>query len=448
MNSISRRQALMTTLFGAGTVGLRSLATGLPVSFLLNPRKALADPTCAPAAKPQYFIFNTSGGGDPINTNSPGTYLSNYPNIVHAAPSDGSMDPVTITMQGKTFTAAKPWGTLPQAVLDRTVFWHIMTNTPVHPREPDVLQLMGAAANHEMLPSLLAKAVAPCLNTIQAQPISIGALGPGEALSYEGETMPIIPPLALKDTLTSPTGLLSQLQPLRDQTMTQIYALYKNGATPSQQAYIDQMVLSQQQVRNIKQNLLSTLGSILDNSVASQITAAITLIQMNLAPVIAIHIPFGGDNHSDKGLTKESTETVSGVASIASLMSQLQSTLSPSGTPLSDLVTFVSLNVFGRTMATNGGSSIPATDGRTHNPNGQTSITIGKPFKGGVVGGWAPVGIDYGATAIDSVSGASNSSGDISALDSLGAFGQTLLAAVGGDTTSISTGKVIAGALQ
>ena len=56
----TRRQALMSTLFGAGYVGLRALATGLPASFLMNPRAALADPqvpSCS-AAKSQFIIFN------------------------------------------------------------------------------------------------------------------------------------------------------------------------------------------------------------------------------------------------------------------------------------------------------------------------------------------------------------------------------------------------------
>jgi hypothetical protein len=443
--NLSRRRALMTTLFGAGAVGLRALATGLPAAFFLNPRKALANPPgCSTPAAAQYIIFSTSGAGDPINASSPGTYGD--PNIVHSP--DPSLAPTTLTIQGQTYTAGKPWASLPQAVLDRTTFWHIMTNTPVHPKEPQVLELMGAAAQNEMLPSLLAKAIAPCLNTIQAQPLSIGAAGPGEALSYAGSTLPIIPPLALKDTLTSPTGPLTQLQSIRDETMTQLYALYKNGATPSQQTYMDSMINSQQQLRSIKQSLLGALATIQDNSVASQITAAIALIQMNVAPVIAIHIPFGGDNHSDPQLVMETAQTVSGVASIASLMSQLQSA------GLQDQVTFMTLNVFGRTLGTSAGVGVSI--GRGHNPNHQVSITIGKPFKGGVVGGCVPVqlaagggGMDYGATGIDSSTGAGTSSGDIAAADTLGAFGQTMLAAVGGDPTVISTptGKVIAGAL-
>jgi Protein of unknown function (DUF1501) len=300
-----------------------------------------------------------------------------------------------------------------------------------------VLQLMGATQQHEMLPSVLAKAIAPCLNTVQAQPVAIGAAGPSEALQYGGQTLPIIPPVALKDTLTNPAGLLTNLQPLRDQAMNQIYGIYKNAATPTQQQFIDQMVLSQQQVRNLNQQLLSALSALKDNSVASQITAAIVLIQMNVAPVVSIHIPFGGDNHSDANLAKETSETVSGVASIASLMQALATA------GLQDKVTFMTLNVFGRTIGQGN------QNGRGHNENHHVSVCIGKPFKGGVIGGVAPLNNDYGATNIDSTSGAGTSSGDIQRLDTLAAFGQTMLAAVGGDPTVISSpsGKVVAAAL-
>jgi hypothetical protein len=439
---VSRRDALLSTLFGTGLVGLRALATGLPVSFLLNPREALAAPAvtsgaaCATQAKAQYVIFNTSGNGDPINASVPGTYGDS--NIVHS--SDPTMVATPLTVGTTQTTAALPWSTLPASALARTVFWHIMTGTPVHPKEPEVLELMGATAAGEMLPSLLAKAIAPCLNTIQAQPLSIGASQPSEALSYAGTTLPIVPPLALKSTLANPTGPLTNLQPLRDQTMTALYDLYKNGASPAQQAYIDSMVLSQTQVRSINQSLLSALDSIKDNTTPSQITAAVTLIQMNVAPVIAIHIPFGGDNHHDTNLMTETTETVSGVAAIVQLMQALQTA------NLQDQVTFMSLNVFGRTIGQGN------TNGRSHNPNHQVSITIGKPFVGGIVGAIGPVAGDYGALAIDSKTGAGTAGGNVQPGDTLAAYGQTMLAAVGGDPTVITspggTSTVLASALS
>jgi hypothetical protein len=435
---ITRRQGLKTTLLGAGLVGLRALATGLPPTFLLNPRRALAGgvaPACGSNAKAQYIIFNTSGNGDPINASVPGTYED--PKIVHSP--DPSMVATPLTLNGQSTTAAAPWAALPQNVLDRTCFWHLMTSTPVHPQEPNVLRLMGVTAAGEMLPSLLARQLAPCLGTIQSQPICMGATTPSEGISYGGAPLPIIPALALKATLTSAPGALTNLQALRDQTMNQLYDLYKNGASPAQQAYVDSLVTSQQQVRNIKQNLLDALGSISDNTASSQILAAITLIQMKVSPVISIHIPFGGDNHRDVGLATETAQTVSGVATIASLMQQL------AAAGLSDQVTLMSLNVFGRTIGPGN------TDGRQHNPNHQVSITIGKPFKGGIIGGVAPVGSDYGALAIDSKSGAASATGDVSAVNSLAAFGRTMLAGVGVSPADISsdvgTGTVVTGAL-
>ena len=438
MPTLTRRQTLLRALFGTGYVGLRALATGLPAAFLLNPRRALAAnpaPTCGAQAKAQYFIFNTLGSGDPINASVPGTYED--AKIVHSL--DPSMAPGPLQLRGQSFTAAAPWATLPQAVLDRTTFWHLMTNTPVHPKEPDVLKLMGGTYGGEMLPSLLARNMAPCLGTIQSQPLVLGATSPAEGLSFGGAALPIIPALALKATLTNPTGPLTDLQPLRDKTLNQLYDLYKNGATPAQRTYIDSLVSSQQQVRSINQSLLDALSSIKDNSADSQMLAAVTLIQMKVTPVISVHIPFGGDNHRDIGLAGESAQTVSGVATIAALMAQL------AAAKLSDAVTFATLNVFGRTLGPGN------TDGRQHNENHQVSVTIGKPFAGGVIGGVGPVGNDYGALPIISKTGKGAADGDIQPLQTLPSYGRTLLSAVGVDKATLDAeiigGTVVSAAL-
>ncbi len=434
MATLTRRDAILQALFGAGMLGLRSLASGLPAAVLANPRKALADVTACSgdSTRAQYIIFNTSSQGDPINTNAPGTY--DDPNIVH--PADPAMAPTAITIGGQSYKAAAPWATLPASVLSRATFFHLMTNTPIHPKEPDVLELMGAAANNEMFPSLLAKQLAPCLGTLQPQPLSVGG-APSETLKYGGAALPTIPPASLAATLTSPNTPLTKLQPIRDLALNSIMDIYKNGASVAQQRYIDSLVTSQQQVRGIQQNLVSTLASLKDNSVASQIVAAITLIQMKAAPVIAIHVPFGGDNHFDNGLATESAQTQSGMASLVSLFQQLATA------GLQDQVSFLSLNVFGRTMGPK------TTTGRNHNGNHQLSLAIGKPFKGCVVGGVGPVQSDYGAVSIDSATGAPNPSGDIDAASTLPSFAKTVMTALGADATSISSaisaGKVVTG---
>jgi hypothetical protein len=437
---ITRRTALMSTLFGAGYVGLRALATGIPAATLLKGRRALADVTgCVDQAKAQYIILSTSGQGDPINGNVPGTYADQgNAGIIH--PADAAMAATTLRLSGRQYTAARPWAELPQNVLDRTCFWHMRTNTPVHPKEPEVLKLFGTTTPDEMLPSLLSKQLAPCLGTVQQQPLTLGATSPSEGLSFAGQALPIIPPLALKATLTNPGGPLGNLQALRDQTLAQLDGVYRNKATAAQRAYLDSLVNSQSQVRNIRQDLLDRLDSITNNDIESQMTAALTLIQMNVTPVVVVHIKFGGDNHNDNGLAKETQETISGVAAINSLMSQLASA------GLSDQVTFMSLNVFGRTIGAG------TANGRQHNENHQVSLSIGKPFKGGVIGAVTRVGNDYGCTSIDSTTGAGGGGGDIAATDTLPSFGKTMLASVGVPNDvidyAIASGTVVEGALS
>ena len=441
--STTRRDLLTSALLGAGYVGLRALVTGIPAAVLLKGTRAFADGSASiDPNRAQYVILQTSGNGDPINANAPGTYAD--PKIVHSL--DPTMAATAMTIGGQQTMAALPWSTLPQAVLDRTSFWHIMTNTPVHPREPDVLSLLNTTKANEMLPSLLSKQLATPLGTIQQQPITLGASSPSEGLRFAGQALPIIPPLALKATLTNPGGALAnlaQLQHDRDQTLSQLDDIYRETATKAQKTYLDALITSQTQVRSIQQNLLGALDSIKDNSVSAQITAAIVLIQMNVSAVITIHIPFGGDNHFDSNLSTETAQTPTGLKSIADLMAQLATNSNANGS-LSDQVSFLSLNVFGRTLGPGN------TDGRQHNDLHQVSLAIGKPFLGGIVGGVGPDGGDFGCLSIDSTTGAAN--GDIGPTDTLAAFGKTMMSAVGIDdgyiASVIPTGKIVRGALQ
>lgn len=474
--SLTRRDALMSLLFGGSMLGLRSIVSGLPVKMLIDPKKALADMQTAQCTgnlgAAQFVVLNTSGSGDPISCNSPGTYDDpiNGGDLSSLAHPDAAlfpyMAPATLSLgpQQKAYKAAGIWSSLGPGtgnanVLDRTCFCHLMTNTPVHPKEPEVLGLMGATQYNEMFPSVLAKQLAPCLGTLQTQPISVGATTPSESLAFQGQALPTIPPTALASTLTNattgPSAGMTKLQALRDQTLNDMYQWYKDASvtTPAQRAYIDSLVTSQSQVRGISQDQLGMLAGITKNDNAGQITAAIALILMKVTPVVAVHFPFGGDNHADPNFTNESTQSQSGVAAIVSLMQQLQAN------GLQDSVSFINLNVFGRTMG-------PAnTQGRQHNQCHQMSLMIGKPFKGGVIGGVTAVDssgnpvaagsskfFDYGATGIDSASGKPViGGGDIAPIDSLASWGKTVLGAVGATSdqvdAAITGGKVIQGAL-
>src|SRR5690606_39344073 len=74
----TRRAMWRRALCGAGGIGLRSLATGIPASVLLNPLRAHA---ATPPARA--LVLVTSAAGDPIGANVPGTYGAGKEGIVH-----------------------------------------------------------------------------------------------------------------------------------------------------------------------------------------------------------------------------------------------------------------------------------------------------------------------------------------------------------------------------
>jgi hypothetical protein len=395
---LSRREMLMKTLFGAGLIGLRALATGLPISFLTNPRRALAGSppsTCAPGANnAQYLILATSGQGDPVNANVPGTY--GIPGVIHPdALGNANMAETNFTLGGTQTSAALPWTQLPASVLARTSFFHHGTYTLIHPDEPNALALMGATTNNAMFCSMVSQQLSTCLGSVQAQPVALGQ----EAIMYQGQPLPLLPPSALAATLTAPGGPLTQLQLMRDADLNSLNKLIRAEGNSAQQAFIDNYSLSQNEVRSLSQTLMSELGTIPDNTPPSQLQAAMILIQMNVSPVIVVHLDFGGDNHFDPALAGESSQTVATLQNIGTFMSSL-----PAG--YQDRVTLAMMNVFGRTLSS---SYNATTNGRGHNENHHCTVMIGSPFTGSVIGGIEPntgIGGDFTAQSIDSSTGA------------------------------------------
>jgi hypothetical protein len=432
----NRRDVILGTLFGAGHLGLRALATGLPFAAFSRPRSVFADEAivCADKTKAQYLIVSTSSAGDPVNANAPGTY--DFPDIPHAA--DPRMAATPLHLGPTTVNAAQVWSTLPQWVLDRTSFFHHATLTNNHPNLPKVMRLMGATYKQEMLPSLIAKRMAPCLGTIQTEPVSVGA---GEILTFAGRGLPNLNPTGLRDVLAQPQGPLKDLQGLRDKALDRMYASLKKNAGKPQLDYLDRLAQSRTQARSIADDLLDMLSAIKSDKSDGQVTAAAVLVKMRVSPVVAIHIEFGGDNHTDADLmVKEVPETEIGVQRIGALMTTLQSY------GLQDQTTFAMYNVFGRTLKKLG------VQGRDHWASHHTTVMIGKPIRPGVIGGLEPAAGDYYASPIDSKTGKGiTGGGDIPFGDTLAAMGKTLGAAVGLPrdvlNTEISQGKVVEAAL-
>jgi hypothetical protein len=429
----TRRKLLLRALFGAGGVGLRALATGVPASFLLSPSDAHAQDACADKSRAQYLIFSTSGAGDPLNANVPGTY--DFADIAHSP--DPRMTPTSFKLGATTVKAAQVWSTLPQNVLDRTVFFHHGTYTNNHPNLPKVLKLMGATAKSEMLVSVFAKQLATCFGTIQREPLSIGA---GDILTFDGRSLANLPPRGLRDLLAQPDSPLNRLQQLRDKSIDELHNLLKQQGTSDQRRFLDSVAVSRQQARSLSSDLLDMLSGIMNDSSDGQVVAAVALIRMNVAPIVTIRIEFGGDNHTDADLAKsEAPQHEIGIGRI----NQMMTLLAQAG--LADKVTFAANNVFGRTLKKKG------TTGRDHWGSHHATVMIGKNLRGGVVGGLEPKSGDYVARAIDSKTGAGVAAGDVPFEDTLGAMGKTLGAALGVSSAAldanVSQGKVVAAAL-
>src|SRR5262245_47026260 len=146
-NKLSRRALVRGSLLGAGLVGLRSFASGLPASWLLGDRTVSAQDV----PPPQYLILSTSALGDPLNASAPGSYINGTENN----PGPG-LEPTMIQLGSQSVKGAACWGTLPAALRSRMSFFHHRTFANAHPEHGKVMMLQGAAkAENGTTPEML-----------------------------------------------------------------------------------------------------------------------------------------------------------------------------------------------------------------------------------------------------------------------------------------------------
>ena len=424
---LSRRQLLAGSALGIGAYAWRSLATGLPLSFIMQPGKALAattPSTCSPQRTPQYLIMSISGAGNPVGLNAPGTYPTAanpvVADIVH--PPGDAFASKTFMMNGQSVAAAAAWSALPQAMLDRLAFFHHSTYTDVHTQFPAVMAGMGRVSKGEMLPSALSQSLAPCLGTIQAQPVNLTS---GQ-LTYQGSSVPVLPPSSIASLLGGPNSPLASLGPLRDQTLDTIHAYLKQHGNKAQRAFLDSMAVARQQSASLGGSLLSAFTNIKDDGVDSQFAAAVALIRMKVAPVVVMEMQFGGDNHFDTNLAYEAGHQLSSIASLTTFWNNL------TALSLQDQISFGLWDVFGRTFKGRG------TAGRDHLAAHSMGLLMGPHVAGGVIGGIAPLYGQYAATPIDAATGAGAAGAGIATTDLLASYMATVSASVGVDSAQIN----------
>jgi len=414
-SGISRRGALaaLTTTVG-GSLLARSIATGIPAHILANPLEATAQDM--PSGK--FLILNSRNDGDPINCYVPGTYGHDL--VVRSA--DASMAETPMQLGSVSTSGAAVWANLPQDVLNKSVFFHHATYTPVHGELGRVQTLMESTEQNDMLVSLLSRELAPTLGTVQSDPVSLGA-GGSELLRAEGRTIGNVAPLSVRDALGGIAGALKDVTQLRDNTMDEIYRMYRDQGNAAQRTLLDAWARSRDEVRNVSDVLVSRLDALEGNGQDDQVRCAAVLAAMKITPVVTVNINFGADNHSDAGLVNETEKHQTGMASVQILMDELAALRSEG--VLQHEVVFGSLNVFGRTFFKKGDG------GRDHHAGHHAMVMIGEGLNPGIVGGIElnESGRDYIAQSIDSETGAGG--GDISFEETLGAAGKTLGAALG-----------------
>jgi hypothetical protein len=415
VRTLSRRALVRGSLFGAGLWGLRSFATGLPASWLLGDRTVRAED----APPPQYLILSTSAQGDPLNAIAPGSYVAG----AESNPLPG-MEAKMVQLGSQSVKAAAPFATLPSALRERLAFFHHRTYTNAHPEHRKVMTVQGAAKSEtgngtEMLPSLFAQELALQLGTIQTEPVPLSS----ELVTFGGRSLDSIEATGLKGLFEQPDSFLSELSAMRDQDLDAIHAELRTHGTRAQRAFLDRYALGRSQVRKLGEQLGSLLARLPTDpddrdSPNDQVIAAVALMKLKVAPVVTIHLPFGGDNHNDSDLSMERADTVAAMGTLSLLWQELVDH------GLQDQVSFATLNVFGRTLKRN------ADGGRNHNQNHHVMMMFGKHVRGGVIGGVQAMEGDFGATAIDSATGKSSASGDIGPLSSLESAATTLGAAL------------------
>lgn len=435
MNTLlSRRDWLQSCLFSGGLLGLRAIASGLPVEAITNPRlwlASLTDDDVALQAKvqanaaAQHLILACSDSGEPLNCNVPGMYAGQ--GFLH--PTADAMAEVDFSVGDKPTRAAKVWTQLNASTLARTSFFHHATYTFGHGDLSSVHTLKGAIDDDEMMVSAFAKKLSGPLKTIQPEPINISAAGGTELVKFKGIQQPMFSPATMRNMLTSDKSraVFATTQALRDKDLDALHAIAKRSATRAQAALIDSLVTSQEQARALPTALLAGLTAIQDNSLNSQMIAAALLCQMRLTPAVVVHMQFGGDNHTDGdshrgpgALPGETAEHVSAVAAINTLTGALDTA------GLTDSVTFSTLSTFGRS------NTDASRSGRAHNAQHTCNLMIGANIRGSIVGGADLVGGNIArAQAIDPDSGAGGAGGTIAFEDSLAAYGTTLGAALG-----------------
>lgn len=445
--AFDRRQFLRGSAAGMASLSLRTLATGLPASFLL----AGHVPAHAQSLTPKTLVLAVSNLGESINCHAPGTYSSD-PNDYRSqierarvaelgADVKGSINGNDVTVEdfsesanfklGDTdVEAARYLSYLPQDLLDRTAFIHLRTSANGHPEHARVRRVNEALlgengrGNEQIQSAIMQEMLTAGLNndTLFNRPMMLRGAG---SFTYESTPLASYGPSDVKDLFIGSSTVTAELENMNkvyNAAIDSIYKDIKSSGTSAQMNYLDAHAASRESAIRLGDELGDLLTDVTGNSSNDQLRAAVAMAKVNLSPVIVVEYTFSGDNHGDTNLTDDvdlTIEHMNGLETFWSLLKQQG---------LEDQVNYATWDVFGRTFGRN------SSGGRDHHNSHCVNMMIGTQINAGVLGDIEAYDFTgtrmFRAAAFNSTTG-QTANPDIAGTETLAAYARTLMAYMG-----------------
>lgn len=433
-----RRQFLIQGFSSAMSLRLFSVASGLPLNFLLTGSTQAAINSSA-----KYTILAVSSWGEPLNVIAPGTFPigSSDPVTSKFTRYSPSLNNASQVVNGTTISlkdlvvkgtnqygasglyAAKALDYLPTDLKNHITYAYFDTKTVDHPAFSVILR--GAESLRNMygevdeLSSVIAQENAAALGTLNADPISLSV-----QLKSNGA---VIAPTNT-DAIIKAFNPAYSIQGLTAENFKNIYTgffddYYKNVYT--KELSLKQKKCMDNQVNTLDQSI--TIGTELVNLLNSQernsITTALALCSLAITPCVVIQHDWGGDNHTDSDGGEETGASLRAIKKL-DLLNQLLNN-HPVFSVLKDKLCFASLDVFGRTPSLNDGP------GRDHYGEFTCGMIYGNHLKGTVLGGPVLQNDKVVSGAYDPNTGIVTNTGRITRDNSLSSYVKTVLFAAG-----------------
>ncbi len=461
----SRRKFLNKSLLGIGSLPVLSALSGLPASFLISGQAQAA------TGEAKFCILSTSSGGQPLNIYAPGAFPKNgndpanrigHPvagqNGINYTVGNTTLDVSHLANPGMrrfgadNMIAAQMFDFLPDNFANHLCHGWYVSGTNAHPELNKVLTAHGALKSQygatENLAAVIAQENAGALGTLYAYPVGLGR---EFTPSSQGKTAPRLSPESLSELFGGADGSL----PVDGEDFLAIYQsfvdsyyrnVYRTELSPSQRVFVDNHLLSVTEAEETGGELdlllncpnqytpdlectssTDGLPTLQQDGFAveeedywhqfNQLRTALALLYLRITPVVTVDHRYGGDNHGDANLERETLESLSTMAVLSDFHRLL--TQHSRFQTIADKLVFAGVDVFGRT--------VELRDGRDHYGDSTAGFIWGQHLSNTVLGGPG----NGKVSAYDAATGVVSANGNVGPDESLPSFLKTVMCASG-----------------